>query len=342
MPVNDLGDPIIQAQDLTKSFRVRARKVGLVEKMRGFASAGDEVTAVAGVSFAVPRGEIVGYIGPNGAGKSTTIKMLTGILVPSAGEATVDGIVPWQQRKTLARRIGVVFGQRTQLWWDLPLIDSLELLRHVYRVPADRFRHMLATATELLDLDEFLGTPVRQLSLGQRMRGDLAAALLHEPPILFLDEPTIGLDVVAKARIRDFLQTINREQQVTIVLTTHDLADIEHLCHRIIVIDHGQVLFDGPLGFLRDRYGTTRRLIVDFEDDVPPLDDITSGDIQLIERTGPRVVLAFDRTAHSVTQLISRLSGLAPLRDISIEEAAIEEIIRQLYEGQLVLDGTDR
>jgi len=332
-------DHIIQARDLAKSFRVRSRNSGLAQKMRGLGSAGDEVTAVAGVSFAVPRGEIVGYIGPNGAGKSTTIKMLTGILVPSGGEATVDGIVPWQQRKALAHRIGVVFGQRTQLWWDLPLIDSLELLRHIYRVPADRFRHMLATASELLDLDEFLATPVRQLSLGQRMRGDLAAALLHEPPILFLDEPTIGLDVVAKARVRDFLQTINRERQVTIVLTTHDLADIEHLCHRIIVIDHGQVLFDGPLGYLRDRYGTTRRLIVDFEDDVPGLDGITSDTVRLMERTGPRVVLAFDRTAQSATQLIGRLSDRAPLRDISIEEAAIEEIIRQLYEGQIVLDG---
>ncbi len=331
-------DPIIHAAGLAKHFTVRRRRAGLLDRVRGLTQGGDRVAAVAGVSFAVPRGEIVGYIGPNGAGKSTTIKMLTGILVPSAGEATVDGIVPWRQRKTLAHRIGVVFGQRTQLWWDLPLIDSLELLRHVYRVPGERFERMLTTATELLDLDPFLATPVRQLSLGQRMRGDLAAALLHEPPILFLDEPTIGLDVVAKARIRDFLQTINRERGVTIVLTTHDLADIEHLCHRIIVIDQGRVLFDGPLGFLRDRYGTTRRLIVDFEAEVPALDTITGAHVRLIEQTGPRVVLAFDRAALSAAQLIARLSDAAPIRDISIEEAEIEEIIRQIYEGQLVLD----
>jgi ABC-2 type transport system ATP-binding protein len=277
---------------------------------------------------------MVGYIGPNGAGKSTTIKMLTGNLVPSGGEAIVAGITPWEDRKRLARQIGVVFGQRTQLWWDLALIDSLELLRHMYRVPEGRFRENLDRARELLGLDEFLQTPVRQLSLGQRMRGDLAAALLHDPVILYLDEPTIGLDIVAKARIREFLSTLNREQGVTVLLTTHDLADIEHLCKRIIVIDKGQVMYDGQLDALRSRFGGRRHIVVDFGDE--PDDAISSldnGSIEIVDKDGPRVRIAFDRTAISAPELLARAGRFGNVRDMTIEEPQIEDVIRQMYEG---------
>src|SRR5919108_4494835 len=259
---------MIAVEDLRKHFWIRQHHHGLGGAIRNLVTrAGREVRAVDGISFRVAPGEMVGYIGPNGAGKSTTIKMLTGILVPSGGQVTVAGLVPWRQRRALARCIGAVFGQRTQLWWDLPLIESLTLLRHIYRVPAPRFDANLQVFRDLLDLDGFLDTPVRQLSLGQRMRGDLAAALLHDPEILYLDEPTIGLDVVAKQRIRDFLRRMNRERGVTLLLTTHDMADVEQLCSRLLIIDHGRLLYDGSLDAIRERFGTERTLVVDLAED---------------------------------------------------------------------------
>ncbi len=236
---------LIQVEDLSRTFTVR-RKVGRLRRTA------HEVRAVDGLSFEIRRGEMVGYIGPNGAGKSTTIKMLTGILVPSAGRLSVAGLDPSRDRVELTRRIGVVFGQRTTLWWDLPLRDSFELLRRIYRIEPARYRANLAEFTELLDLAHLLDTPVRQLSLGQRMRGDIAAALLHDPEILYLDEPTIGLDVVSKGRLREFLRRVNQERQVTLLLTTHDLQDIEQLCSRVMVIDHGTLVYDGSLPGLHD------------------------------------------------------------------------------------------
>ncbi|MGB3328554.1 MAG: ATP-binding cassette domain-containing protein [Thermomicrobiales bacterium] len=328
--------PIIEAHHLSKQFWVPDRRQGRLAGLRSIASrSGHWRGGVSDISFAISPGEVVGYIGPNGAGKSTTIKMLTGILVPTSGEATVAGVTPWAHRKELARRIGVVFGQRTQLWWDLPLADSLELIQHMYRVPADRFATNLATARELLDLDPFMQTPVRQLSLGQRMRGDLAAALLHNPPILYLDEPTIGLDLVAKTRIREFLAELNRQEGVTILLTTHDLADIEHLCSRIIVIDDGTILSDGPLVALKERFGTERQLIVDYEVAPAPvrLPQDTHG-MRVVTQDGPRVRFAFDRHALSATQVLARADTFGTVRDMSIEEPAIEDVIRQLYTGR--------
>lgn len=324
--------PIISARNLTKTFWRNTQRKGMVGAMRGLVDRGGvEVRAVDNISFDIAPGEIVGCIGPNGAGKSTTIKMLTGVLTPSSGDLNVAGFTPWNERRQLARRIGVVFGQRTQLWWDLPLSESLELLQFIYRVPADRFKQNYAMATEVLDLDPFLATPVRQLSLGQRMRGDLAAALLHEPQILYLDEPTIGLDMVAKTRIREFLSELNASSGVTILLTTHDLADIERLCKRIVVIDHGRIVHDGDLTQLRADFSSTRRLIVDF--DATPT--ITGGfddpSLAIAQQDGPRVKVSFDRTLHSAPEILTMMGAYGSIRDMSIEDPGIEEVIRHLY-----------
>ncbi len=286
--------------------------------------------AVDGISFTIERGSMVGYVGPNGAGKSTTVKMLTGILVPSAGRLRVAGLDPPRQRIELARRIGVVFGQRSQLWWDLPLADSFELLRHIYRVPERRHRENLDRFAETLGLAEFIATPVRQLSLGQRMRGELTAALLHDPEIVFLDEPTIGLDVVAKAAVREFLSEVNRERGVTVLLTTHDLADIERLCSRLLIIDHGRLIWDGGLDELKRRYGQERTMVIDLEEPAPPLDVPGA---RVVRVDGPRQWLAFRRDETSAAELTAAVAARARLIDLAIEETDIEEIVRRIYAG---------
>lgn len=305
------------------------------------------VDAVHDLSMQVERGEMIGLVGPNGAGKSTTIKMLTGILMPSSGKAHVAGLVPIQQRRELAARIGVVFGQRTQLWWDLPLIDSLRLLRHLYRVPEARHRENLAQLRTMLALDEFIDTPVRQLSLGQRMRGDLAAALLHEPDLLYLDEPTIGLDVVAKARIREFLLALNARKKTTVLLTTHDMDDIEMLCPRMIIIDHGRKLYDGTVASIRERFGGDRTLIAVLEpaalaalplsaNDLPLLDHLPHG-VRLVRSEGPRLWLSFGRDAMPAHELVAWLGARHQLRDVTFQEPEIEDVIRRIYEEGLLL-----
>jgi ABC-2 type transport system ATP-binding protein len=296
---------LIDVRQLEKTFRVARHRAGLLGSVSSLVHRDYRVVrAVRDVSFGITRGEMVGCLGPNGAGKSTTIKMLTGILVPSGGQVEVLGMVPHRRRKQIAQRIGVVFGQRTQLWWDLPLIDSLELLRYVYRVPAERYRRNVDRLRELLDLDPFLGTPVRQLSLGQRMRGDLAAALLHDPEIVYLDEPTIGLDIVAKHRVRDFLRELNRRDGVTVLLTTHDMADVEQLCSRVLIIDHGTLLYDGTLDGIRDRFGTQRTLVVDLADDVA--DDVEVRGATQIRADGPRRWLQFDRSTTTAAEDATR------------------------------------
>jgi ABC-2 type transport system ATP-binding protein len=307
---------MIEVEQLSKRFVVRR---GRLRRERVV------VDAVKDISFQVERGELLGYLGPNGAGKSTTIKMLTGILVPTAGHISVAGLTPSRQRIELAKRIGAMFGQRIQLWWDLPLIDSFELLRHIYRVPAERYRTNLARFRDVLDLDPFLQTPVRQLSLGQRIRGELTAAMLHSPELLFLDEPTIGLDVVAKQRVRDFLVEVNREEGVTVLLTTHDLGDIERLCERLLVIDHGSLIWDGAIADLKARYGAERTLVVDLEEPAPPLEV----DGAVVERVdGPRQWLRF---RGSASELTARVATAARLVDLQVAEPDIEEIVRRIY-----------
>jgi ABC-2 type transport system ATP-binding protein len=321
---------LIEVEDLNKTFKIATRRGGPFGALKTLLSREyRDVRAVDGVSFRLEAGEMVGYIGPNGAGKSTTIKMLTGILVPSGGHIMIDGRVPHQQRVAHVRRIGVVFGQRTQLWWDLPTIESFELLRYIYRLPEQRWRKNLDTFTELLDLGPFLETPVRQLSLGQRMRADLVAALLHEPAILFLDEPTIGLDIVAKERIRQFLAHINRERGVTVILTTHDLGDIERLCSRVVLIDHGHVIYDGALEALRQRFGQQRTLVVDFDQEV---NGIQIENAAVVRREGLRIWLRFDRTVTTAAALIADVAAHYRIRDLTVEEPEIEGVVREIYE----------
>ena len=320
---------IIEVEGLSKRFQVARRNEragGLFRRLRREMVT---VQAVEAMSFTVERGEIAGYIGPNGAGKSTTIKMLTGILVPSSGHVRVAGLEPTRRRMELAKKIGVVFGQRTQLWWDLPLRDSFDLLRHIYHVETARHRSTLTRCVEMLEMGPFLDTPVRQLSLGQRMRGEVTAALLHDPEILFLDEPTIGLDVVAKARIREFLTQVNTERQTTILLTTHDMGDIERLCKRVMIIDRGGLLYDGSIEQIKERFGGERTLVVDLEAAEPPL-AVANARVERVE--GPRQWLRFRREDTSAADLIAEVVRSGHVVDLSLEEPAIEDVVRRIYE----------
>jgi ABC-2 type transport system ATP-binding protein len=321
--------PIIETRDLRKVFRTVRRIPGPLGALRTlFSRSYDERVAVEGVTMSLDPGELVGYIGPNGAGKSTTIKMLTGILVPTSGMVRVAGVVPYERRKENAHNIGVVFGQRSQLYWDLPLIESFELLRVIYAVPPRTYKRNLDQFTKLLQMDDFLRTPVRQLSLGQRMRGDFAAAMLHDPRIVFLDEPTIGLDVVAKESIREFIAQINTSRETTVILTTHDLADVERLCRRIVLIDHGRIIFDGDIERIKNEYGRYRTLVLRFErpTSAPHLDGA-----ELESMDGQTARFRFDRTRERADLLIREASEQYSLEDVTLEEPDLESIIRRIY-----------
>ncbi|GIM45191.1 sugar ABC transporter ATP-binding protein [Collibacillus ludicampi] len=327
---------MIEVKHLYKEFTIVKRQPGMWGALRSLFHR-EYVTkmAVEDISFSIEEGEMVGYIGPNGAGKSTTIKMLTGILVPTSGDVRVNGIIPYKERQKNAMQIGVVFGQRTQLWWDLPTIESFELLKQVYQIPDQRYRENMKTFSEILGLHEFFQTPVRQLSLGQRMRADIAASLLHDPKILFLDEPTIGLDVVAKESMRTFIQEINRERGVTVILTTHDMADIEKLCRRMILIDKGRVMYDGPLAKIKELYGTSRVLIVELDGYV---EVFSIEGAEVIRREGNRVWLQFDRKEVSASELIQRISRKYEITDVNLEEPDIDTIVRRIYQEGLPED----
>jgi ABC-2 type transport system ATP-binding protein len=289
------------------------------------------VHALDRVSFSIEQGELIGYIGPNGAGKSTTVKILSGILVPDGGKCDIDGRVPWKQRIEHVRRIGVVFGQRTQLWWDLPVIESFDLLRDIYRIPEREYRQQRDQLISLMQLQNLLDVPVRQLSLGQRMRCDLVAALLHQPRILFLDEPTIGLDALSKLAVRDFIKMLNREQQVTVILTTHDMDDIEALCQRLIVINEGQIVSDGSIDELRQKLKPERRLTIDLDDSHDTFHD---PDAVVLHRERNRLHLAFNPKQVSASELVRRIMDAYRIRDLYLENPSIEEIIAQLYAEQ--------
>jgi ABC-2 type transport system ATP-binding protein len=310
---------IIQTEDLRRDYLVGTR----LRRRR--------VTAVADVTLTVAPGEAVGFLGPNGAGKSTTIKMLTGVLVPTAGRATVCGLDPVRERRELAKRIGVVFGQRSQLWWDLPLADSFDLHGAIHRVPRARYRERLAECVELLDMAGFLGTPVRQLSLGQRMRGEVTAALLHSPRLLVLDEPTIGLDLASKERLRSFLAAVNARGDVTLLLTTHDLPDVERLCRRVVVIDQGRVLVDDDLATLRRRFAGNRALVVELIEPAPPLLGLDGVVDVAVEAQGLRQRLEFSPAATTAAELIAAVGQRVELRDVAVDEPSIEDLVRTLY-----------
>jgi ABC-2 type transport system ATP-binding protein len=337
---NSMHDPaIIRVSELGKVFRVLKRKPGFLGGIQNlFSNDYEDLRAVADISFEIAPGELVGYIGPNGAGKSTTIKMLTGILYPSSGEVLVAGSIPHRERIRNSKQIGVIFGQRSQLLWDIPTRDSFDLMRRMYAVPAERYQANLQLFTELLDLGALLDRPVRQLSLGQRMRCELVASLLHDPKVVYLDEPTIGLDVVAKERIREFIQHLHQQRGVTIMLTTHDIADIEKLCKRVLIIDKGRLIYDGSLGAIKQQYGRQRRIIFTTADGASPSgleEELAAlGDsIQVAPGDEGKVIVSFDPHHVAVSQLTRTIVNHHIVTDLAVEEADLEGIIRQIYSG---------
>lgn len=328
--------PVIEVKHLKKQFKSVKKEKGLKGAFKALIKPEKKlVTAVDDVNFTIERGEIVGYIGPNGAGKSTTVKMMSGILRPTAGEILVNGINPVKDRKAVVKHLGVVFGQRTQLYWDLRLGESFELLKRIYDVPDEIYEENMAMMDKILDLKSIIDTPVRQLSLGQRMRGDLAAAMLHSPDILFLDEPTIGLDVDAKHAIREFIKQINQTRRTTIILTTHDLGDIQELCQRIIIINKGKVIEDGSLDELIDRIAPYRQLVVDFYS----AQRIENPNAQIISSEGARTVYRFMKNDVTAAKLIEDIGNQAKIKDIRLEEASIDDIIRAAYAGKERAEG---
>lgn len=331
---------MIQVENLTKEFKKVVKQPGIMGSVKSlFNPHTEKILAVDNVSFSVSKGEVLGFIGPNGAGKSTVIKMLTGILTPTSGQCVINGKIPQKDRKNYVREIGVVFGQRTQLWWDLPLLETYSVLKEIYEVPEDKFKKRMAFLNEVLDLDTFIKSPVRTLSLGQRMRADIAASLLHSPKVLFLDEPTIGLDVVVKDNIRKAIAHINSEEETTVILTTHDLSDIELLCKRIVMIDKGKNVFDGNLHELKSKYGQMRELCFE-TDNTENIEEmlayknnfnVTDDDIELIISENNNVKVRFNNNKIAVADMLGYTLNKVNVKDINVKDADIEEIIRRLY-----------
>ena len=327
------GQPLISADRLRRQFTVAEGRAGLVGSIKSLFSARSSViNAVDDISFSIEAGEFVGYVGENGAGKSTTIKMLTGILTPTSGSALVNGIVPYEERVKNAFNIGVVFGQRSQLWWDLPVSDSLDLLRAIFRVPQARYEESISELTEWLDLGPLMKMPVRKLSLGQRMRCDLAAALLHGPKVMFLDEPTIGLDIIAKENVRRFLKKINSERGVTIILTTHDMDDIEALCGRIIIIDKGKIAWDGATSRLKDDYMKGKILQVEFHDFNPAITGL-AGLTEIKSEANKKWLRYQGDGGAELNEAIGALFRGYCVKDLSIHEPKVADVVKEIYGG---------
>lgn len=321
----------IVVKDIQKTYKVAVRREGMAASIKQFLKPDHKlVHALQQISFEIQPGELVGYIGPNGAGKSTTVKIMSGILVPDSGICKVNGIVPWKDRKHHVKDIGVVFGQRSQLWWDVPVIDSFEILKDIYKIPQDFYQKRKNELIERLDLSEIIRTPVRQLSLGQRMRCELAASLLHNPSTLFLDEPTIGLDAISKLAVRQFIRDINRDYNTTVILTTHDMDDIEALCNRTMIIGSGRILYDGDIAGLRQMVTDERRIRLEFETLPEDFTDLPFG-LNLIEHKGLKAEFGYNPEIADISTLITNLANSYAIKDIFVENASIEEIIADLY-----------
>ena len=331
---------MIEVTNVSKEFKKIIKEPGLKGSIKSLFNKKEEIVkAVDDISFTVEKGEILGFIGPNGAGKSTAIKMLTGILTPTSGEIMINGQVPYKNRKKYVKEIGVVFGQRTQLWWDLPLSETFTVLKEIYQVEDKAFKERMDFLNQVLDLEPFIKSPVRTLSLGQRMRADIAASMIHNPKVLFLDEPTIGLDVVVKDNIRKAIAEINKNEKTTIILTTHDISDIELLCKRIVMIDKGKKVYDGALDKMKEKYGKMREIHINLKsaEDLEKLAfaekfDLLEDDLE-IKLEGKKAIVKFNSSKAQVSDMLSYILGTITVKDIAVGEADIEEIIRRLYKG---------
>jgi ABC-2 type transport system ATP-binding protein len=326
---------VIQVNNLSKSFYTNKKHEGFRGAIKSlFSNEIIEKTAVDNISFNIAKGEVVGYIGLNGAGKSTTIKIMTGLMLPTSGECIVNGVLPYKNRKTYTQNIGVVFGQRTQLWWDLPVSESFGILKKIYSIPDKEYKESLQDLKELLDLEEFYLTPVRNLSLGQKMRADLAAALLHKPSIIFLDEPTIGLDIFVKSKIRNAIKEINRLNKTTVILTTHDLDDIQEICNRILVIDKGRIIFDGTMSDIQNKFATFRRVVFDIKEtrnhNINSAFQIGAEDMQ-VEENDNKLIIKYNKDLLEVKNLISYVIQNYNVKDITIQEPQMEDIVKEIY-----------
>lgn len=320
---------IIEVKNVSKEFKVTERQKGLKNSMKSLFQNNYSIKkAVNDISFDIKKGEIVGYIGANGAGKSTTIKMLSGILVPTSGSITINGLVPYENRKENAKKIGVVFGQRSQLYWNLPMEETFDLYKKIYKIPDEDFEKNVKFYIELLDMGKFIRTPVRQLSLGQRMRAELVVALLHNPEILYLDEPTIGLDVVVKQKIRKFIKEINKEKQLTVILTTHDMDDIEQLCNRIITIHGGEIVYNGHIEQFKEKYSMGHQIVIEYSNGNVEINDPR---LKIIESSNNRMTIGFNKNEVRIAEVINILTLNNEVLDIQLKEPDIEDAVSYFY-----------